>query len=61
MATGWGERPATGAGGSGAEWLPALDAPAPERQRRWTVLLRWLLLIPQFVVLFLPLSRRSSS
>ncbi|MFI8786121.1 DUF4389 domain-containing protein [Streptomyces sp. NPDC055105] len=53
MATGWGERPATGAGGSGAEWLPALDVPAPERQRRWTVLLRWLLLIPQFVVLFL--------
>jgi hypothetical protein len=52
MATGWGDRPATGAAGSGTEWLPALDVPAPERQRRWTVLLRWLLLIPQYVVLF---------
>ncbi|MEK0096917.1 DUF4389 domain-containing protein [Streptomyces sp. A475] len=52
MATGWGERPATGTAGGGTEWLPALDVPAPERQRRWTVLLRWLLLIPQYVVLF---------
>ncbi|MFC9670739.1 DUF4389 domain-containing protein [Streptomyces sp. NPDC056949] len=52
MATGWGPRPATGAEGSATEWLPALDVPAPERQRRWTVLLRWLLLIPQYVVLF---------
>ncbi|MGW6399382.1 DUF4389 domain-containing protein [Streptomyces sp. NPDC055134] len=52
MATGWGDQPATGSGGSGAEWLPVLDVPAPGRQRRWTVLLRWLLLIPQFVVLF---------
>lgn len=32
------------------EWLPALDVPEPARQRRWTVLLRWLLLIPQFFV-----------
>ncbi|AJE86050.1 putative transmembrane protein [Streptomyces albus] len=35
----------------GAEVLPELDIPAPGRQRRWTVLLRWLLLIPQFLVL----------
>jgi Domain of unknown function (DUF4389) len=34
------------------EWLPALDIEAPARQRRWTVLLRLLLLIPQFVVLW---------
>ncbi|MFE9120460.1 DUF4389 domain-containing protein [Streptomyces sp. NPDC007172] len=33
------------------EWLPVLDIPAPGRQRRWTVLLRWLLLLPQFVVI----------
>ncbi|MFB6890197.1 DUF4389 domain-containing protein [Kitasatospora sp. NPDC056327] len=32
------------------EWLPALDLPAPGPQNRWTVLLRLLLLIPQFVV-----------
>ncbi|OON80560.1 DUF4389 domain-containing protein [Streptomyces tsukubensis] len=35
------------------EWLPALDIPEPARQRRLTVLVRWLLLIPHFVVLFL--------
>ncbi|QMU77107.1 DUF4389 domain-containing protein [Streptacidiphilus sp. PB12-B1b] len=34
------------------ETLPELDVPEPGRQRRWTVLLRWLLLVPQFVVLF---------
>jgi hypothetical protein len=33
------------------EWLPELDMPDPGRQRRLTVLLRWLLLIPQFIVL----------
>ena len=34
------------------EFLPALDIPAPATQRRWTVLLRLLLLIPQFIVLY---------
>jgi hypothetical protein len=34
-----------------AEWLPELDIDPPERQRRLTVLLRLLLLIPQFIVL----------
>lgn len=34
------------------EWLPALDMPTPGEQNRWTVLLRFLLLIPQFVVLW---------
>jgi hypothetical protein len=34
-----------------AEWLPALDITPPARQRRWTVLLRLLLLVPQFIVL----------
>lgn len=34
------------------EWLPVLDIPEPGRQRRLTVLLRLLLLIPHFVVLF---------
>jgi Domain of unknown function (DUF4389) len=33
------------------EWLPALDIPEPERQRRLTVALRLLLLIPHGVVL----------
>jgi hypothetical protein len=33
------------------EVLPALDVYPPERQRRWTVLLRMLLLIPQYIVL----------
>lgn len=35
------------------EFRPALDVPPPDRQRRWTVLLRWLLLLPQFVVVAL--------
>jgi len=34
------------------EFLPALDIPGPGPQRRLTVLLRWLLLVPQFIVLF---------
>ncbi|MEU6852055.1 DUF4389 domain-containing protein [Actinacidiphila alni] len=34
------------------EWLPELDMPDPGRQRRLTVLLRWLLLIPQFIAVF---------
>ncbi|MFF7879813.1 DUF4389 domain-containing protein [Streptomyces sp. NPDC020794] len=33
------------------EVLPGLDLPEPGRQRRWTVLLRWLLLIPQYIAL----------
>ncbi|GAA2236151.1 MULTISPECIES: DUF4389 domain-containing protein [Kitasatospora] len=35
------------------EWLPALDISGPDRQRRLTVLLRLLLLIPQYIVVFL--------
>ncbi|MER5888863.1 DUF4389 domain-containing protein [Streptomyces sp. NPDC001941] len=35
------------------EWLPVLDVPAPAPQRRWTVLLRWLLLLPQFIAVML--------
>ena len=34
------------------EVLPELEVAGPDRQRRWTILLRWLLLIPQFIVLF---------
>ncbi|MEV6977263.1 DUF4389 domain-containing protein [Kitasatospora sp. NPDC093806] len=34
------------------EWLPVLDLPAPGPQNRLTVLLRILLLIPQFIVLW---------
>jgi hypothetical protein len=34
------------------EFLPQLDIRKPERQRRWTVLLRFLLLIPQHIVLY---------
>ncbi|MET8628724.1 DUF4389 domain-containing protein [Kitasatospora sp. NPDC004669] len=34
------------------EWLPVLDMPAAGPQNRWTVLLRALLLIPQFVVVW---------
>ncbi|MCX5205503.1 DUF4389 domain-containing protein [Streptomyces sp. NBC_00237] len=49
MATDQNPRPASGDEGGG-EWLPVLDVPAPGRQRRWTVLLRWLLLVPQFIV-----------
>jgi hypothetical protein len=37
------------------EVRPELDVFAPERQRRWTVLLRALLIIPQYIVL-IPLS-----
>ncbi|WP_051965809.1 DUF4389 domain-containing protein [Kitasatospora mediocidica] len=33
------------------EWLPALDIPEPAGQRRLTVLLRLLLLLPHFVIL----------
>ncbi|MFC1407850.1 DUF4389 domain-containing protein [Streptacidiphilus sp. N1-12] len=39
--------------GPAAEWLPALDIPEPGPQSRLTVLLRWLLLIPQFIALWL--------
>jgi hypothetical protein len=34
------------------EFLPVLDVFPPERQRRWTVLLRLILLIPQFFTLW---------
>ncbi|GGN11396.1 DUF4389 domain-containing protein [Streptomyces fuscichromogenes] len=51
MTQSWGPRPPLTA--DGAEWRPALDIPAPGPQRRWTVLLRWPLLIPQYVVLCL--------
>ncbi|TDD38126.1 DUF4389 domain-containing protein [Saccharopolyspora elongata] len=34
-------------------FLPELEVVPPERQRRWTVLLRLLLLIPHFIVLWL--------
>lgn len=49
MATGWDPRAVS----EGGEWLPVLDIPPAARQRRWTVLLRWLLLLPQFVVVCL--------
>ncbi|MFG2958280.1 DUF4389 domain-containing protein [Streptomyces sp. NPDC048291] len=49
MTQSWGPRPPATA--DGPEWRPALDIPAPARQRRWTVLLRWPLLVPQYVVL----------
>ncbi|MFC9398249.1 DUF4389 domain-containing protein [Streptomyces sp. NPDC057027] len=48
MAAGWESRPSADA--EGVEWRPALDVPLPGQQRRWTVLLRWLLLLPQFIV-----------
>ncbi|MFC8278269.1 DUF4389 domain-containing protein [Streptomyces sp. NPDC057271] len=51
MATGW--EPRSSAYDEEGEWRPPLDVPPPGRQRRWTVLLRWLLLVPQFVVVFL--------
>ncbi|HEY9371104.1 DUF4389 domain-containing protein [Streptomyces sp.] len=51
MTTGWEPRPSDGV--DSGEWRPALDVPAPGRQRRWTVLLRWLLLLPQFIVVAL--------
>ncbi|MEU3469075.1 DUF4389 domain-containing protein [Streptomyces sp. NPDC006687] len=44
MTTGWNP------GLPQAEHPPELDVPPPGRQRRWTVLLRFLLLLPQFVV-----------
>jgi hypothetical protein len=34
------------------EFLPVLDVPAPERQRRLTVFFRWLILIPHFIVVW---------
>ncbi|SDL01535.1 DUF4389 domain-containing protein [Streptomyces indicus] len=49
MTTGWDPRPPSAPVG-GNEWLPVLDIAAPARQRRWTILLRWLLLLPQFIV-----------
>ncbi|MEW2414749.1 DUF4389 domain-containing protein [Streptomyces sp. NPDC046866] len=33
--------------------MPELEVPPPGRQRRWTVLLRWLLLLPQLIVVAL--------
>lgn len=50
VATGTWQGPTGGIGPP--EFRPELDIPAPGRQRRWTVLLRWLLLIPQFVVVW---------
>jgi hypothetical protein len=38
--------------GYATEERPELEIDGPDRQRRWTVLLRWLLLIPQFIVVF---------
>ncbi|MEU3406476.1 DUF4389 domain-containing protein [Streptomyces sp. NPDC006670] len=49
MTTGWNPHPPQ-AGHPEAEHLPQLDVPPPARQRRWTVLLRFLLLLPQFIV-----------
>ncbi len=49
---GWGEGTDPYPPESAFEWLPALDLPGPGRQRRWTVLLRLLLLVPHAVVLF---------
>jgi hypothetical protein len=46
---GWAGPPVPGVSG---EILPELDLPGPDRQRRWTVLLRLLLLVPQYLVLF---------
>ncbi|MEU8621619.1 DUF4389 domain-containing protein [Streptomyces sp. NPDC048623] len=48
MSAGWEPRPM--ADTDEGEFRPPLDVSAPGRQRRWTVFLRWLLLIPQFVV-----------
>ncbi|MFD7626684.1 DUF4389 domain-containing protein [Streptomyces sp. NPDC059851] len=51
MTTGWTPRPPAAEHGlPEGEHLPELDVPAPGRQRRWTVLLRWLLLVPQMIV-----------
>lgn len=41
------------AGSEASEFLPILDIRAPERQRRWTVLLRLILLIPHAIWLSL--------
>lgn len=49
MTTGWNPHPPQ-AGHPQSEHLPELDVPPPDRQRRWTVLLRFLLLLPQFIV-----------
>ncbi|BFV60175.1 hypothetical protein KCMC57_up52790 [Kitasatospora sp. CMC57] len=38
---------------TGREWLPALDVPEPKQQSRLTVFFRMLLLIPQFIVVWL--------
>lgn len=46
-------QPAGSAEGSTAPFLPEMEIEQPERQRRWTVLLRLLLLIPHFIVLYL--------
>ncbi|MER5635454.1 DUF4389 domain-containing protein [Kitasatospora sp. NPDC002227] len=48
-ATGWSAPPQAG---FEQEWLPELDLPGAKSQRRLTVLLRWLLLIPHFIALF---------
>lgn len=50
MTTGWTPRPPDAAYGPAGEHLPELEVPPPGRQRRWTVLLRWLLLLPQLIV-----------
>jgi hypothetical protein len=34
-----------------AEWMPQLDVDGPRPQKRWTILLRWLLALPHFVIL----------
>lgn len=48
MSAGWDPRPTEDT--DEGEFRPPLDVPAPGQQRRWTVFLRWLLLIPQFIV-----------
>ncbi len=53
MTTGWTPRPPAAAYGPGGEHLPELDVPPPGRQRRWTVLLRLLLVLPQLIVVAL--------
>ncbi|WP_245818817.1 DUF4389 domain-containing protein [Haloechinothrix alba] len=52
MSTPTGESTPAPTGTPGEEPLPELDVTHQERQRRWTVLLRLLLLIPQFIVLY---------
>lgn len=41
-----------GAVGPRVEVLPELEIEYPPRQRRWTVLIRVVLLIPQLIVLY---------